>query len=258
VTVREVPGTCCNQLKRETITFENGNRAIVITAPRDASAQAILDALQIAPPRAVILLFGGTAGIDDSCKAHLKTLFCDGIIPVAAELKAVIIDRGIESGLISMIGEAAARFRGPCQLLGIAPADKVSYPGQSKADYGEGALLESNHSHFVLVEGYEWGSETRKMLELACAFDAPIVAIPINGGAIAAHAVLQSVRTGSQLFVVEGTGRFADELGAAIRDRQSAKSATVSEIVGSACTVLFRVDGPAEKLRTELRRMLCD
>jgi hypothetical protein len=258
VTVREVPGTCCNQLKRETITFENGNRAIVITAPRDASAQAILDALQIAPPRAVILLFGGTAGIDDSCKAHLKTLFCDGIIPVAAELKAVIIDRGIESGLISMIGEAAARFRGPCQLLGIAPADKVSYPGQSKADYGEGALLESNHSHFVLVEGYEWGSETRKMLELACAFDAPIVAILINGGAIAAHAVLHSVRKGSQLFVVEGTGRFADELGAAIRDRQSAKSATVSEIVGSACTVLFRVDGPAEKLRTELRRMLCD
>jgi hypothetical protein len=99
-------------------------------------------------------------------------LFCDGIIPVAVELGAVIMDRGIESGLIAMIGEAAARFRGPCQLLGIAPADKVSYPGQSKADYSEGALLERNHSYFVLVESYEWGSETRKMLELARAFDA--------------------------------------------------------------------------------------
>jgi hypothetical protein len=90
------------------------------------------------------------------------------------------------------------------------------------------------------------------------AHSTPIVAILINGGAIAAHAVLQSVRKGSQLLVVEDTGRFADELSAAIRDRQFAKSATVSEIVGSACTVLFRVDGPAEKLRTELRRMLCD
>jgi hypothetical protein len=258
VTVKELPGTCCNQLKKNTITFENGNRAIVITAPRDASAQAILDAVQIAPPRAVILLFGGAVGIDDSGKAHLKTLFCDGIIPVAAELGAVIMDRGIESGLVGMIGDAAARFRGPCQLLGIAPADKVSYSGQSKADHSEGALLECNHSHFVLVEGYEWGSETRKMLELACAFDAPIVAILINGGAIAAHAVLHSVRKGSQVLVVEGTGRFADELGVAIRDRQFAKSATVSEIVGSACAVLFRVNGPAEKLRTELRRMLCD
>jgi hypothetical protein len=98
-------------------------------------------------------------------------LFCDGIIPVAVELGAVIMDRGIESGLIAMIGEAAARFRGPCQLLGIAPADKVSYPGQSKADYSEGALLERNHSYFVLLES-EWGSETRKMLELARAFDA--------------------------------------------------------------------------------------
>ena len=245
-------------MKRNTITFENGNRAIVVTAPRDASAQAILDALQIASPRAVILIFGGTVGIDDSRKAHLKTLFCDGIIPVAVELGAVIMDRGIESGLIAMIGEAAARFLGPCQLLGIAPADKVSYPGQSKADYSEGALLECNHSYFVLVEGYEWGGETTKMLELACAFDAPMVAILINGGAIASHAVLQSVRKGSQLLVVEGTGRFADELSAATRDRPFAKSATVSEIVGSACAVLFRVDGPAEKLRSELQRMLCD
>jgi hypothetical protein len=49
-------------MRKDTITFANGNRAVVITAPRDASARAILDALGIGSPRAVILLFGGVKG----------------------------------------------------------------------------------------------------------------------------------------------------------------------------------------------------
>src|SRR5207247_3491869 len=73
-------------VRKNTITFENGNRAVVVTAPPDASAQAILDALGIVSPPAVILLFGGAAGLDDSRKAHLATLFADGVTPVAAEL----------------------------------------------------------------------------------------------------------------------------------------------------------------------------
>ncbi len=96
-------------MKKNTITFENGNRAVVITAPRDASAKAILDALEIASPRAVILLFGGAAGLDDSRKAHLETLFAEGVAPVAAELGALIIDGGTQSGVMAMMGEAVAR-----------------------------------------------------------------------------------------------------------------------------------------------------
>jgi len=79
-------------VKKNAITFENGNRAVVITAPRNASAKAILDALEITSPRAVILLFGGAAGLDESRKANLSTLFADGVTPVAAELGALIID----------------------------------------------------------------------------------------------------------------------------------------------------------------------
>ena len=96
-------------VRKNTITFENGNRAVVITAPRDASAKAILDALEITSPRAVILLFGGAAGLDDSRKAHLETLFAEGVSPVAAELGALIIDGGTQSGVMAMMGEAVAR-----------------------------------------------------------------------------------------------------------------------------------------------------
>lgn len=244
-------------MRKNTISFENGNRAVVITAPRDANAQAILDALEIASPRAVILLFGGAAGLDDSRKAALATLFAGGVAPVAAELGALVVDGGTQSGVMAMMGEAVARSPGTSQLLGIAPKGKITHPeiaGASAASDAE--VLEPNHSYFVLVESDEWGGETTKMLELARAFNAPVVAILVNGGAIAADEALQSVRNGWQLVVIEGSGRFADELSAAVRDGQSVKSAEVSEIARSGRVTLFHVDDPAEKLRDELRRML--
>ena len=244
-------------MRKNTITFENGNRAVVITVPRDASAQAILEALEITSPRAVILLFGGAAGLDDSRKAHLATLFADGVTPVAAELGALIIDGGTQSGVMAIMGEAVAQHPGTYQLLGIAPKGKITHPGIAGASpVSDGAPLEPHHSHFVLVESNEWGGETPKMMELARAFKAPIVAILVNGGAIAADEALESVRNGWQLLVVEGSGRFADELSAAVRDGQSAKSVEATEIARSGRVALFHVDEPAVTLKHELRRLL--
>ena len=243
-------------MRKNTISFENGNRAVVVTASRDANAKEILDALGIASPRAVILLFGGAAGLNDSRKAHLATLFADGVTPVAVELGALIVDGGTQSGVMAIMGEAVGRSRGTCQLLGIAPKRKIAHPEIADASASDGARLEPNHSHFVLVESNEWGGETGKMLELARAFDVPIVVILVNGGAIAAEEALQSVRNGWRLVVLEGSGRFADELSAAVSDSQFAKSAEVSEIARSGCVALFHVDDPAKKLRDELRRVL--
>lgn len=246
-------------MTKKEIAFDNGNHAVVVAAPRDASAHTILDALEIASPRAVIVLFYDAAGLDQSRKAHLATLFANGVAPVAAELGALIIDGGTQSGVMAIMGQAVARSPGKCQLLGIAPAGKVTYPGSpSDVEISDGASLEPNHLHFVLVESDEWGGETTMMLELARAFSAPIVAILVNGGAIAADEALQSVRNGWQLLVIEGSGRFADELSAAVRDGHAAKSAELKEIARSGCVALFHVDGTAEKLRDELRRMLRD
>jgi hypothetical protein len=245
-------------MRKNAITFANGNRAVVITASRDVSAKAILEALEIASPRAVILLFGGAAGLDDSRKARLTTLFADGVTSAAAELGALIIDGGTQSGVMAMMGEAVARSPKKCQLLGIAPKGRIAHPEIAGASaVSDGTPLEPNHSHFVLVESNEWGGETGKMFDLVRAFDAPVAAILINGGAIAADEALQSVRNGWQLLVVEGSGRFADELSAAVRDGRSAKSAEVSEIARSGRVALFHVDDTAKNFRDELRRMLC-
>jgi SLOG in TRPM, prokaryote len=216
-----------------------------------------LKALDLAPPNALVIVLGGAKGLDDSLKTRLAELFSDAIAPAAAELGALIIDGGTQSGVMAMVGEAVARCGRGCQLLGIAPAGKVTYPGgPSEAGIAYGASLEPNHSHFVLVESNEWGGETDKMLELARTFNAPIVAILVNAGAIAADETLQSVRNGWPLVVIQGSGRFADELSAAVRDGQSAKSTEVSEIARSGRVAVFHVDDAAEKLRDKLRRML--
>lgn len=244
-------------MRKNTITFANGNRAVVITVPRDASAQSILKALDFAQPHALMMVFGGAKGLDDSRKARLAELFIDAIAPVAAELGALIMDGGTQSGVMAMMGEAVARDGRRSQLLGVAPKGKIAHPEIAGASAGsDGAPLEPNHSHFVLVESAEWGGETGTMLELARAFNAPTIAILVNGGKIAGDEALQSVRNGWQLLVIDGSGRFADELSAAVRDGQVAKSVEVSEIARSGLVMLFHVDDPAEKLRDELRLIL--
>jgi SLOG in TRPM, prokaryote len=244
-------------MRKNTITFDNGNHAVVVTARRDTDAQTILKTLDIAQPYGVIMVFGGAKGLDDSLTARLAELFNDAIAPAAAELGALIIDGGTQSGVMEMMGEAVARDGRRPQLLGIAPKGKITHPEVAeRSAVSDGTPLEPNHSHFVLVESNEWGGETTKMLELARAFNAPVVAILVNGGTIAADEALQSLRNGWRLLVVEGSGRFADDLSAAVRDGQIAKSAEVSEIVRSGRVALFHFDDPVEKLRDELRRML--
>src|SRR5437762_9689962 len=254
--VRKNPMRHERTVRKDAITFENGNRAVVVMAPRDASVKEILDALEIASPSAVILLFGGAAGLDQSRKAHLATLFADGVDPVAAEWSALIIDGGTQSGVMAIMGEAVARSPGTSQLLGIAPKGKITHPELSDASARtDGTPLEPNHSHFVLVESNEWGGETTKMLELARAFNAPTVAILVNGGAIAADEALQSVRNGWPLLAIEDSGRFADELSAAVRDGQSAKSAKIREIARSGRVALFHVEDAAVTLKIQLHRL---
>jgi len=244
-------------MTKNEISFENGNRAVFVTVPCDTDPQTILKALDLAPPNALVIVLGGAKGLDDSLKTRLAELFSDAIAPAAAELGALIIDGGTQSGVMAMVGEAVAQNGRRSQLLGIVPAGKVTYPGgPAKGVIADGAPLEPNHSHFVLVESNEWGGETGKMLELARSFNAPIVAILVNGGAIAADETLQSVRNGWPLVVIQGSGRFADELSAAVRDGQSAKSTEVSEIARSGRVAVFRVDDAAKKLRAKLRQML--
>jgi len=244
-------------MRKNTINFDNGNHAVVVTAADDTDAQTILKSLEIAQPNALIMVIGGAKGLDDSRKARLAELFVNAIAPAVADAGALVIDGGTESGVMAMMGEALARNGRESQLVGIAPAGKVTYPGgPNDANIGDGAPLEPNHSHFVLVESDEWGGETGTMFKLARALNVAVATLLINGGQIAESEALRSVRNGWPLVVVEGSGRFADQLSAAVRNATLNTSPTITEITRSGRVKLFSIDKPALGLKSLLQQIL--
>ena len=93
------------------------------------------------------------------------------------------------------------------------------------------------------------------MLELARAFNALIVSL-VNGGAAAANEALHSMRNDWPLLVFEGSGRFADELSAAMRNPTLDTSAAIREIARSGHAKLFSIDEPSAELRKQLQQIL--
>jgi hypothetical protein len=84
-----------------------------------------------------------------------------------------------------------------------------------------------------------------------------VVTMLINGGQIAENEALRGVRNGWPLLVVEGSGRFADELSAAMRNATLDTSATINEITRSGRINLFSIDKPALGLKSLLQQILC-
>ena len=149
------------------VLFPNGNCACLVTPPAGFPATSILKALDIEQPKGVIIVVGGAAGLEETMKGLLIRLFSCGIAFAAASSSALIIDGGTNAGVMAMMGQGVVDQGRKSHLLGIAPAGKVTFPGgPAEGSIEDGAPLDPNHSHFVLVESNEWGSETATMFEM--------------------------------------------------------------------------------------------
>jgi hypothetical protein len=205
------------------------------------------------------MIAGGAGGMDEALRPHLVQLFSHGIAPVAAGIRALIIDGGTQAGVMAMMGKGVAETGRNSILLGVAPAGKVTYPGgPAEGCIEDGAPLDPNHSHFVLVESNEWGGETKTMYELAeeLSKEMPVLTILVNGGAVARHEVLKSVYHGWAIIVIEGTGRLADEIAIAVREKTEPPGERVAAIVTYDRLVLFDIEEGPVALATLIRQKL--
>ncbi|GAA4539360.1 hypothetical protein GCM10023161_18880 [Mycobacterium paraffinicum] len=75
-------------------------------------------------------------------------------------------------------------------------------------------VLESNHTHFVIVPGEKWGAEAPWIARTATclAGTAPSITLLANGGKITYSDLQRSVEAGRPVIVIAGSGRTADVL----------------------------------------------
>jgi hypothetical protein len=240
------------KIQPQEIVFPNNNGAKLVAALRGVPMASLIEALGISTPKNLILLIGGADKLDEKLTSRLTQLFSRGIARAAADAEALIIDGGTEAGVMQIMGQSIVDRGRKSSLLGIAPAGKVTYPGGPTVAGNDSAPLDPNHSHFVLVDGKEWGSETETLFELAAAFNKPVLAILVNGGAIAKDELLQSVRRNWPVIVIEGSGRLADQVAALKKEPSQIEDPVFAEIVEEGDLRIFPITGALE----DFERML--
>jgi hypothetical protein len=184
-------------------------------------------------------MVGGAASFDkpdyEAIRAQVKILLHE-IARVALRYRLALVDGGTPYGVMRLMGEVCYAHGGKIPLVGVAPSGKVRWQsGKGGIDYAKtwvgGDLrkmleheqsltpLDENHTAFVLVEANEWGDEVEMLAAVAHELAAHQAAIEIliNGGQVTRRDVLAYLRKGGKVIVVEGSGRFADEVAGAIR-----------------------------------------
>jgi hypothetical protein len=195
-----------------TIDFGPRLRATAVAVPRDVSGEDAVAALALPPPRGVIVLNGGTTELDRNRESALRGMLGEGLAQVAADERLTVVTGATDAGIFALFGQAlGARRAAPC--VGVAPLGRVTWPGREAA-HDESVRLEPHHSHFLLVEGDDWGDETEAMLALTATLgaDRPSVAVLAGGGEGAKRELLGHARAGREVIVLAGSGRFADEV----------------------------------------------
>jgi SLOG in TRPM, prokaryote len=198
--------------------FAGSPTAMALHVDQPCELPAALAELGLQAPRPVVVIVGGAGGLDPPDLDRLRALFESGLVPVMTRLGATAIDGGTWSGVMRLLGEARSRAGADFPLVGVAAAGTVTLPGQRPQD--DTALLDPNHTHFVLVPGDHWGAEAGWIARVATelAGGTPSITVVVNGGEIAYSDVKRSLDVGRPVLTIAGSGRTADQLAAAVRD----------------------------------------
>ncbi|CAD6184963.1 unnamed protein product [Caenorhabditis auriculariae] len=196
---------------------------------------------QIAPPRLIITVHGGTGDFD--LQPKLARVFRKGLLKAATTTGAWIITSGCNTGVVRHVA-AALEVAGSAQrnkivCIGIAPwgmlkkreelkGEDVTVPYYPVSAKGRFTGLNNRHSYFLLVDNGtvgRYGAEVilRKRLEtyisqkqkiFGSTRSVPVVCVVLEGGSCTIRSVLDYVTNVPRVPVVvcDGSGRAADLL----------------------------------------------
>jgi hypothetical protein len=193
-------------LQAERIVFPNGNAALCVNAPEDADAQSIIAALELPTPRALLIINGGTAKLDEHVSQSLSGLF-EAVARNIIEHRITVITGATDAGIFTLFGRAlekAGRLSAPC--IGVTAGGQVSAKD-----------LEPHHSHFVLVEVKEWSEATPVMYRIAAALasECPSLALFASGGEITLDEMHENIAQHREMILIAGSSGYSDAVAAA-------------------------------------------
>uniref|UniRef100_A0A8C6XFP7 Transient receptor potential cation channel subfamily M member 2 n=1 Tax=Naja naja TaxID=35670 RepID=A0A8C6XFP7_NAJNA len=194
-------------------------------------------------PNLLISVTGGAKNF--GMKMRLKNIFRQGLAKVVQTTGAWIITGGSHTGVMKQVGEAlqdfimSSTYKGEIVAIGIASWGTVhnrnslicrtgSFPAEYILDeeaQGSLSCLDSNHSHFILVDDGTHGKygveiPLRTKLEKyiseqtkvkgGVAIKIPIVCVVLEGGPGTLDTIYNAINNGTPCVIVEGSGRVAD------------------------------------------------
>jgi hypothetical protein len=199
----------------QAVVFDSGDRAVLLSGDGDDVRRLVREVgLPADADRAVIVVCGGADDLTDGASAVAAAVLGRAVARAAEATGAVVVDGGTDAGVMALVGQARReRPSAVAALVGVAPAGRVALPGAPADDR---APLEPNHTHFVLADSDEWGGETELLFDVAAALagGGRLAVVVAGGGTVTPTEVLEAVRRGWPVFVIEGTGGTADEIAA--------------------------------------------
>lgn len=232
------------------IRFANNQSAEAVCVAPQADPLWIAEMFGFTTPHPSIFISGGASLMTEDDQRRTNEMM-GAVAQFAHEHNAIVITGGTESGVMQLIGAKRLEQGYNFPLIGVCPLGKVAYPGYENPD--SEAHLEDSHSHFVLVVGDEWGDESEMIVRLTHAIAGGImssVGILVNGGRIARNEVYLATTRNLKLpmIVLEGSGRFADELATAFRTGKTNQMILQAILQGGDIQLVATVEGPGKML----------
>jgi hypothetical protein len=238
-----------------TIRFDDQQSARAVLVNARSDLQLVMAALEIDTPRPVLFISGGAGDMDSKDADLIRAIVEEAIVEFAQQHDLVVIDGGTQAGVMQLLGEARQRRRATFPLIGVAPHPMVHYPN-SRHKGGEVAL-QPGHSHFVLMQRGSWGHESQMIIGLTRAISGgvkPMLGVLINGGKIAEQDIYLATTQGSSpvpVLVLDGSGRKADELSAAVKTGETS-SRIIRAIVAGGAIDLVSLHAGVQGMRAKL------
>ena len=200
-----------NRARLKPVIFSPTQKAFLHEVPPTANPAQALEALDLPPYHAAMVVHSGAAGMSEDSLNQLDHLFAEGLVRFANDKRVLVVDGATAAGAAVMLGKARTKQRATFPLLGVTVSDTITYPGGPSPAEGR-YPLEPNHSHFLIVQAAEFGAESPLIVGSVSAKGLPHLALIVNGGAIVRHEAEMHAQRGTPLVVLKGSGRYADEL----------------------------------------------